>query len=78
MAPSSPSSPSELEANPENVLEPVRPNPPDPELVEAALEDAEEKHIPASPPEPAHEETSDSVSGTEQANQPLENPPNPT
>lgn len=73
-----PSSPSELEANPENVLEPVRPNPPDPELVEAALEDAEEKHIPASPPEPAHEETSDSVSGTEQANQPLENPPNPT
>ena len=73
-----PSSSSELEANPENVLEPVRPNPPDPELVEAALEDAEEKHIPASPPEPAHEETSDSVSGTEQANQPLENPPNPT
>ncbi|MBD1894613.1 Ycf66 family protein [Coleofasciculus sp. FACHB-129] len=77
-----PSSPSEVEANPEanpeNVPEPVRPNPPDPELVEAALEDAEEKHIPASPPEPAHEETSDSVSGTEQANQPLENPPNPT
>lgn len=73
-----PSSPSELEADPENVPEPVRPNPPDPELVEAALEDAEEKHIPASPPEPAHEETSDSVSGTEQANQPLENPPNPT
>ncbi|MBD1889541.1 Ycf66 family protein [Coleofasciculus sp. FACHB-SPT9] len=77
-SPSSPSSPSELEASPENVPEPVRPNPPDPELVEAALEDAEEKHIPASPPEPAHEETSDSVSGTEQANQPLENPPNPT
>ncbi|MBD1903243.1 hypothetical protein NDI44_10785 [Trichocoleus sp. DQ-A3] len=77
-----PSSPSEVEANPEanpeNVPEPVRPNPPDPELVEAALEDAEEKHIPASPPEPAHEETSDSVSGTEQVNQPLENPPNPT
>ncbi|MEW5859059.1 MAG: Ycf66 family protein [Cyanobacteriota bacterium] len=73
-----PSSPSESEANPENVPEPVRPHPPDPELVEAALEDAEEKHIPASPPEPAHEETSDSVSGTEQANQPLENPPNPT
>ncbi|MBD2740871.1 Ycf66 family protein [Coleofasciculus sp. FACHB-1120] len=73
-----PSLPSESEANPENLPEPVRPNPPDPELVEAALEDAEEKHIPASPPEPAHEETSDSVSATEQANQPLENPPNPT
>ncbi|MBD2003006.1 MULTISPECIES: Ycf66 family protein [Cyanophyceae] len=53
-------------------LEPVRPNPPDPELVEAALEDAEEKHIPASPP-PTSEETSAS-----EANQPLENPPNPT
>lgn len=70
--------PSEWEANPENVPEPVRPNPPDPELVEAALEDAEEKHIPASPPETADSQTSDSASGTEQANQPLENPPNPT
>ena len=53
-------------------LEPVRPHPPDPELVEAALEDAEEKHIPASPP-PTSEETPAS-----EANQPLENPPNPT
>ena len=53
-------------------LEPVRPHPPDPELVEAALEDAEEKHIPASPP-PTSEETLAS-----EANQPLENPPNPT
>lgn len=32
--------------------EPVRPHPPDPEIVEAALRDAEEKHIEASPPEP--------------------------
>lgn len=31
--------------------EPVRPHPPDPEIVEAALRDAEEKHIEASPPE---------------------------
>jgi hypothetical protein len=53
-------------------LEPVRPHPPDPELVEAALEDAEEKHVPASPP-PTSEETPAS-----EANQPLENPPNPT
>jgi len=41
-------------------------------LVEAAIEDAEEKHIPASPP-PTSEETLAS-----EANQPLENPPNPT
>lgn len=32
-----------------------RPDPPDPELVEAAIEDAEEKRQPASPPEPAHD-----------------------
>lgn len=31
--------------------EPIRPHPPDPELVEAALRDAEEKHQAASPPE---------------------------
>ncbi len=31
--------------------EPVRPHPPDPKLVEAALQDAEEKHEEASPPE---------------------------
>lgn len=30
----------------------VRPNPPDPELVEAALKDAEEKHQEAAPPDP--------------------------
>lgn len=33
----------------------VPPHPPSPELVEAAIEDAEEKHIPANPPEPAEE-----------------------
>lgn len=32
--------------------EPIRPHPPDPEIVEAAIRDAEEKHIEASPPEP--------------------------
>ena len=37
----------------------VRPNPPDPELVEAAIEDAEEKHLKASPPEPAHDSDTD-------------------
>jgi hypothetical protein len=47
-----PSSPSESESSPqEDVPEPIRPNPPDPELVEAAIEDAEEKHQEASPPE---------------------------
>lgn len=30
--------------------EPIRPHPPDPEIVEAAIRDAEEKHQPASPP----------------------------
>lgn len=42
----------------------VRPNPPDPELVEAALEDAEEKHLEASPPEPAHDSDTDKSSGS--------------
>ncbi|MBW4638165.1 MAG: hypothetical protein KME05_08015 [Gloeocapsa sp. UFS-A4-WI-NPMV-4B04] len=36
----------------EQVVEPIRPHPPDPEIVEAAILDAEEKHIEASPPEP--------------------------
>ncbi len=41
------------EAEPENIVsEPMRPHPPDPEIVEAAIRDAEEKHIEASPPEP--------------------------
>lgn len=31
--------------------QPIHPHPPDPEIVEAALRDAEEKHLPASPPE---------------------------
>jgi Ycf66 protein N-terminus len=39
------------ESSPEEVPELHRPDPPSPELVEAALEDAEEKHQPASPPE---------------------------
>ncbi|PIG95224.1 Ycf66 family protein [Gloeocapsopsis sp. IPPAS B-1203] len=38
----------------------IRPNPPDPELVEAALEDAEEKHQEAAPPEPQAPEKQDS------------------
>ena len=44
-----------LEASPENQessSEPVRPNPPAPELVEAAIRDAEEKAQEASPPDP--------------------------
>ncbi len=35
----------------EVIPEPIRPHPPDPELIEAALRDAEEKHQAASPPE---------------------------
>lgn len=35
----------------DSVSEPVRPHPPDPELVEAAVHDAEAKHLQASPPE---------------------------
>ena len=38
--------------NPEaSISEPIRPNPPDPKLVEAAIRDAEEKSEDASPPE---------------------------
>lgn len=36
----------------EAITEPVRPHPPEPEIVEAAIRDAEEKHQQASPPEP--------------------------
>lgn len=36
--------------------EPMRPHPPDPEIVEAAIRDAEEKHLEASPPEPETQE----------------------
>ncbi|MBW4575549.1 MAG: Ycf66 family protein [Aphanothece sp. CMT-3BRIN-NPC111] len=46
----SPSSPSESSLESEQQL--IRPNPPDPEIVEAAIEDAEAKSLPASPPEP--------------------------
>jgi len=45
---------------PEVVSEPIRPDPPDPELVEAAIRDAEEKHIEASPPETEPENPSPS------------------
>jgi septum formation topological specificity factor MinE len=38
----------------------VRPHPPDPELVEAALKDAEEKHQDAAPPQPEAPEKQDS------------------
>ncbi|MCY7272238.1 MAG: Ycf66 family protein [Phormidesmis sp. CAN_BIN44] len=34
-------------------IQPIHPNPPTPDLVEAAIADAEEKHLPAHPPEPA-------------------------
>lgn len=40
------------EADQESLSEPMRPHPPDPEIVEAAIRDAEEKHLEASPPEP--------------------------
>lgn len=39
------------EDTPAQTTEPIRPHPPDPELVEAAIEDAQEKHIEAHPPE---------------------------
>lgn len=39
------------EDTPVQTTEPIRPHPPDPELVEAAIEDAQEKHIEAHPPE---------------------------
>lgn len=42
----------EQEDREEVVTEPIRPHAPDPEIVEAAILDAEEKHIEASPPEP--------------------------
>ncbi len=55
-----PSSPPESESSQEGELELKRPNPPDPEIVEAAIEDAEEKHLEASPPESAeHDSTQD-------------------
>ena len=41
-----------VEAQEGSVPEPVRPNPPDPEIVEAAIRDAEEKHQQATPPHP--------------------------
>ena len=42
------------EDTPTETPELVRPHPPDPELVEAAIEDAQEKHQEAHPPEPDH------------------------
>lgn len=42
------------EDTPTETPELVRPHPPDPELVEAAIEDAEEKHQEAHPPEADH------------------------
>lgn len=39
------------EDTPAETAQPIRPHPPDPELVEAAIEDAQEKHIEAHPPE---------------------------
>lgn len=41
-----------IEAQEGSVPEPVRPNPPDPEIIEAAIRDAEEKHQQATPPHP--------------------------
>ncbi len=40
-------------------VEPVKPNPPAPELVEASIEDAEAKHLPSQPPEVADPGTTD-------------------
>lgn len=52
MPQTAPSSPSESESNPQSDLpEPIRPHAPDPELIEAAVRDAEEKHLEASPPD---------------------------
>lgn len=46
-----------IESSPEtDTPELIRPNPPDPEIVEEALEDAEAKNLPASPPETAKPE----------------------
>lgn len=36
----------------DTAAEPMRPHPPDPEIVEAAIRDAAEKHVQAAPPEP--------------------------
>ncbi len=41
-----------LETETEDIPEPIRPHPPSLELVEAALQDAEEKDLPADPPAP--------------------------
>jgi hypothetical protein len=52
MPQTAPSPPSESESTPENnVPEPIRPHAPDPELIETAIRDAEEKHVEASPPD---------------------------
>lgn len=52
MPQTAPSPPSEAGSTAENdVPEPIRPHAPDPELIEAAVRDAEEKHLEASPPD---------------------------
>ena len=51
---------SEAIAAPDTTLELVRPDPPDPELVEAAIRDAKEKSVEFSPPEPAPHATDSS------------------
>ncbi len=52
--------PSEAITEPNTTLELVRPDPPDPELVEAAIRDAKEKAVEFSPPEPAPHATDSS------------------
>lgn len=56
----------------------VPPNPPPPELVEAAIEDAEAKGVESSPPPVEEPPEFSEVPPTAEANQPLDNPPNPT
>lgn len=56
----------------------VPPNPPPPELVEAAIEDAEAKGVESSPPPVEEPPEFSEESATAEANQPLDNPPNPT
>lgn len=52
MTQTAPSPPSESGSNPESDLPKLtRPHTPDPELIEAAVRDAEEKHLEASPPD---------------------------
>lgn len=52
MPQTAPSPLSESESTPESDLpEPIRPHAPDPELIQAAVRDAEEKHLEASPPD---------------------------